>query len=305
MGEIKWFIGIRVIRDRGQRKLWLCQDSYIDRIATRFTTTPGIARYRSPLPVDDLTQYVREDPASPEEIFAYQQRVGSALYAACLTRPDVARATAHLAEFSTSPHETHISAINRVIAYLKKTQTFAIEYSAPAPGRPVFEAFSDSAFADDSNTRRSSAGFLITLFGGPIDWKSYKQRSVTTSTTEAELHGLTEAAREVYYWKRIFRDLGLCLHHDVTAGCDNLQTIRLLTTETPKLVTKLRHVDIKRHWLRQEIQAGHLKICWIPTNEMPADGLTKALSIQQHEKFVKQLGLIALETVDINMDQVE
>jgi len=78
----------------------------------------------------------------------------------------------------------------------------------------------DSAFADDSITRRSSADYLITLFGGLIDWKSYKQRSMTTSTTEVELHTLTEAAREVYHWKRIFRDLGLCLDHDITTGCD-------------------------------------------------------------------------------------
>jgi hypothetical protein len=201
--------------------------------------------------MDDLTQYKRESPARPEEIFGFQHRVGSVQYPACLTRPDVSRETAHIAEFLTSLHEAHLNAINCVIAYLEKTKTLAIEYSAPtSPGRPVFEAFSDAAFADDPNTRRSSAGYLITLFGGPIDWKSYKQRSVATSTTEVELHSLTEAAREVYYWKRIFRDLGLCLHHDVTTGCDNLQTIRLLTTETPRLITKLRHVDIKRHWLR-------------------------------------------------------
>ena len=307
MGEVKWFIGIRVIRDRSQRKLWLCQDSYIDRVASRFST-PSHTRYRSPLPVEDLTQYVREsdDPASTSAIFGYQQRVGSVLYPACLTRPDVAFSASHLAEFSANPHEAHINAIDRVIAYLVKSKTLAIEYSAPSSaGQPVFEVFSDSAFADDSITRRSSAGFLITLFGGPIDWKSYKQRSVTTSTTEAELHALTEAARVVYYWKRIFQDLDFCLNHDITTGCDNLQTIRLLTTETPKLITKLRHVDIKRHWLRQEVQAGRLKVCWIPTNEMPADGLTKALSIQQHDKFVKQLGLVPLENIDINLEHME
>ena len=54
MGEIKWFIGIRVIRSREQRKVWLCQDAYIDRIAARFRTLPGKAKYRSPLPMVDL-----------------------------------------------------------------------------------------------------------------------------------------------------------------------------------------------------------------------------------------------------------
>ncbi len=308
MGEIKWFIGIRVIRSREQRKVWLCQDAYIDRIAARFRTLPGKAKYRSPLPMVDLRQYARspENPASPEAIFAYQQRVGSALYAACLTRPDAARTTSHLAEFSTNPDEAHAASADRAIGYLQNTKTLAIQYSAPTDlSQPVFEAYSDSAFADDEISRRSSSGYLIRLFGGPIDWKAYKQRSVATSTTEAELHALTEAVKEIYYWQRIFRDIGLCLGHAVTTACDNQQTIRLLTSTTPRLVTKLRHVDIKHHWLRQEIQAQRIKVYWVPTSEMKADGLTKALSIQQHERFVKQLGLVPLEMLDGDDEQMD
>lgn len=59
-----------------------------------------------------------------------------------------------------------------------------------------------------------------------------------------------------------------------------------------KFATKLRHVDIHRHWLRQEVQAKRLRITWVPTAEMPADGLTKALPRQKHEVFIKQLGLV-------------
>ena len=169
----------------------------------------------------DLRQYARspENPASPEAIFAYQQRVGSALYAACLTRPDAARTTSHLTEFSTNPDKAHAASADRAIGYLQNTKTLAIQYSAPTDlSQPVFEAYSDSAFADDEISRRSSSGYLIRLFGGPIDWKAYKQRSVATSTTEAELHALTEAVKEIYYWQRIFRDIGLCLQHDVAAA---------------------------------------------------------------------------------------
>jgi hypothetical protein len=59
-----------------------------------------------------------------------------------------------------------------------------------------------------------------------------------------------------------------------------------------KLATKLRHIDIHKHWLRQEVQAKRLRVNWIPTAEMPADGLTKALPRQKHEIFVRQLGLV-------------
>ena len=65
-----------------------------------------------------------------------------------------------------------------------------------------------------------------------------------------------------------------------------------MITATPQFSTKLRHVDISKNWLRQEVQAGCLSIEWIPTATMPADGLTKALSRQKQERFIQQLGLV-------------
>jgi len=59
--------------------------------------------------------------------------------------------------------------------------------------------------------------------------------------------------------------------------------------QTPKLVTKLRHVDIHQHWLREQVQDGQIKVEWVKTTDMPADGLTKALPRQSHENFVRQL----------------
>ena len=65
-----------------------------------------------------------------------------------------------------------------------------------------------------------------------------------------------------------------------------------MTKDAPKLVTKLRHIDVTQHWLRQEVQAGKIKIEWTSTNDMAADGLTKALPRQKHEHFVNQLNIV-------------
>ena len=94
---------------------------------------------------------------------------------------------------------------------------------------------------------------------------------------------------------RIFRALMAIAAYfdlDYSINCDNLQTIRLMLKETPRLVTKLKHIDIHQHWLRQEIATGGLNIQWISTDSMPADGFTKALPRQKHEAFVRQLGLV-------------
>ena len=62
--------------------------------------------------------------------------------------------------------------------------------------------------------------------------------------------------------------------------------------DSPKLVTKLKHIDIHQHWLRQEVANGNINIKWVSMNNMVANGLTKALPSQKHAKFMKQLNLV-------------
>jgi hypothetical protein len=70
-----------------------------------------------------------------------------------------------------------------------------------------------------------------------------------------------------------------------------MQTVCLLRQDTPKLDTKLQHINVHQHWLRQEVQDKKINIQWVPTAKMPADGLTKILPYQKHEAWVKQLNL--------------
>ncbi len=167
----------------------------------------------------------------------------------------------------------------------------SIEFSAN-PTKLVFTCASDAAFADSFLSHHSTEGYLFCLFGGPIDWRSTKQKTVTTFSTEAELLAMTHTAKELAWWKRFFKLLQPDSGHDLRIYSDNLQSIQILTTTTPQFFTKLKHVDISKNWLRQEVQAGHLSIEWIPTTTMPADGLRKALSRQKQERFIQQLGLI-------------
>jgi hypothetical protein len=91
--------------------------------------------------------------------------------------------------------------------------------------------------------------------------------------------------------ERLFEAIQFNPGHEIAIKCDNKQTIRLVTAQVPHLVTKLKHIDIQHYWLRQEVSKT-IQIEWVPTAEMPADGLTKALPHQKHEIFIKQLGLV-------------
>jgi hypothetical protein len=148
---------------------------------------------------------------------------------------------------------------------------------------------SDASFADDIEDRKSSQGCVIKPFGGPIVWKDSKQNTLTTSTTEEEF--LEHTAKG----NRLFRDVALDLGDPIKLYCDNQQTIRLVVGENERITTKLRHVDIQNMWLRQEFKKGQFSVAYLPTNDMPADGLTKPLPRQRFEQFVRLLGLVDLE----------
>lgn len=108
-----------------------------------------------------------------------KQKVDSLLHVTALTRPDAAKATTKLSGF-LSPR--HIKAVDRAISYLYETKNFRS---------------SDAAFSDNQD-RKSSDGYLFSLFGGPIDWKAGRQKTVTTSNTEAAagLLGLTQVVNK-------------------------------------------------------------------------------------------------------------
>jgi len=89
------------------------------------------------------------------------------------------------------------------------------------------------------------------LFGGPIDWRAAKQKTVTTSTTEAELLALSHTTKDYLWWKRLLSSLELDLEEagDEPVLCDNKQTVQVLQKDHPVFKTKLKHVDIQNHWL--------------------------------------------------------
>ena len=94
IGNAKHFLGIRIIRNQEERKLWLSQDSYIGKLAEKFNIKLDKIP-KTPLPLGvDWSPW--DGTATLDEISAYQQRVGSLGFSACATRPDISKAVSHL-----------------------------------------------------------------------------------------------------------------------------------------------------------------------------------------------------------------
>ncbi|TMC14027.1 MAG: Ty1/Copia family ribonuclease HI [Chloroflexi bacterium] len=291
LGELKWFLGMHIFRDRSKKSLWLSQSSYIEKVANEFIPDldPSRCPY-TPIAEEELLPLPAEDEVKDPDRTLYQRKIGSILYAAISTRPDIAFAAARLSRFNQRPSKIHQAAADRLILYLYRTRHLCIQYGRQSTATSLVCA-SDASFADNTMDRKSSQGYIMKLFGGPVAWRANKQDTVTTSSTEAEFLALSQTAKETIYLSRLLKALSLELDEPLTIECDNRQTIRLLVEESVKLQTKLRHVDIHSHWLRQEVQRGTIAITWQETKKMVADGLTKALGKALFQRFTEMVGL--------------
>jgi hypothetical protein len=295
LGDMQFFLGIRIIRDRSVRRTWLCQDLYIEKIAHKFGLTLPAEGARGAMPSTPLeADPARNDLDTNEaRVNGFQQKVGSIVYPAAITRPDIMTAASKLAAHMHNPSEKHVEDADRCIRYLYDTRHLAIQFIGESD---EFECYSDASFATDPIDRKSTHGHIMMLFGGPIMWKTGKQRSLATSSTHAELNGLSATSKELYGAARLFEELELDLEQDLAVFCDNLQTIRLLTAETIQLQTQLKHIDVHRHWLRQEVQAARLQVKWCRSADMKADGLTKVLPKGKFMLWIEQLGLVDISS---------
>jgi hypothetical protein len=172
---------MEILRDLPLGHIWLGQKAYIEKIAN---LADHRRIYSTPISSNELLP--NQKHASPAKIQNYQRKIGSLLFAAISTRPNIAFATSRLARFLNNPSSAHHKAANRALMYLYNTRQLFLRFG----GQDNLVVASDASFADNSIDRKSSQVFAMKLFGGLIGWRANKQDTVITSTIEAELLAL-------------------------------------------------------------------------------------------------------------------
>lgn len=214
--------------------------------------------------------------------------VGGLLYIAMATRPDIAYAVGVVSRYSSKPTEAHLTAIKRILRYLKGTINLALKYS-DEPDSLI--GYSDADWAGNLD---STTGNLFLLGGGAVSWLSKKQPVVALSTSEAEYVALSSAAQEAVWLRRMLTELGASPECVILME-DNQSAIAL--AKNPVSHARTKHIDIRYHYVREVIQSGTVDVQYCPTAEMNADLLTTPLPIGPFEKLRVALGMDILPTV--------
>lgn len=217
----------------------------------------------------------------------YQQLVGSLLYIAQGTRPDIAWAVNNVSKFNKNPGQAHWIAAKRILRYLKGTANAKLRFTRE--GSSTFVGFCDSDYAGDSEDRRSCSGYSFLMQGGSISWCSKKQQTVALSTTEAEYMALSTTVQEALWLRQFFNEFG-AENHGTIINCDNRSALDLASSNGYHARTK--HIDVRHHFLRQHVESQEIVLNHVGTNDMVADVLTKPLFAEKHLACSKGLGII-------------
>ena len=295
LGESRFMLGMRITRDRAARTITLDQELYVTKALEKFglaqctpTRTPGASTHD-----DDRHTTMTKEMDQPTDLKTFQEKVGTLLYAAISTRPDIAYAVNRLTQRMTAPRVYDTRACDRVFRYLAGTRTLGLLYgrqrdeAKTRTKRVAIDAYADSDWASDKVDRKSVTGWIARLNGDPVSWASKKQKVVSQSTCEAELYAEAAAINETKWLGGLLSEIGMAPTEVPVIYGDN-QSAQALSKNGIKS-ERTKHIAIKYAFIHDEVEQGRVKLQWIPTTEQLADVLTKALPRPQHESLRRQL----------------
>jgi hypothetical protein len=288
LGDIKYYLGMEIKRDRTRRTITLNQRAYIEKILDKY----GYSRHGRIVKTPMITGQ-RLEPfdgiASEESKQEFAAQLGSVMYAMTTTRLDIAFAVSSLAQHTKNPGPEHWKALQRVFFYLRSTIDYCITLGGVG-NQIELAGYTDASFAEDPSTRRSTGAFIFTLNGGPISWTSKRQPTVALSTTEAEYMALCQAIREASWLRQLLTELGAYQGNGpIKVHVDNKSAIAL--GKNPEFHKRSKHIDVQYHYVQEQVQNGRIITPYLPTAHMIADGLTKALSPELHQRLVSHCKL--------------
>ena len=284
LGEAETYLGINITRDRENKTLKIDQERMIKEIVAKFGQEDAKTR-ATPL---STSIKLAKDEGEPLDTacYPYAQLVGSLMYLAVCTRPDISYAVGALARYMAKPTLVHWKEAIGVVRYLAGTTDYGITFGMRDD---KLIGYCDADYATDTDTRRSTSGYVFTLYGGAITWQSKRQPTVAASTTEAEYMAAAAAVKEALWLRQLFKDFGLETGV-VTIMADNQAAINILKNPISSLRSK--HIDVVHHFARERVMRKEIEFKYIPTFEQVADVLTKALPDTKHTKCLKGMGMM-------------
>ena len=283
LGKLRYFLGIDFKQEDGVVKM--SQERYVSKILDRFGMQDCKARET---PCEPKLEYT-EDAEKMKDPRKYREAVGSLIYLSTCTRPDITFVVSKLSQHFAEPTVEHWNTIKQVFRYLKGTTEQGLCFRRNDTEKLGLRVYCDADWASDSADRRSTSGYCVSLNEGSslISWKTRKQRTVALSTCEAEYMSLASAVQECIYLEQLLKGVDTYQYAQTKLYEDNQGAIAL--AKNPVNRQRSKHIDIKYHFIRENVNNGKFILEYCPTEQMIADVLTKPATKLKLKRFARNM----------------
>jgi hypothetical protein len=215
--------------------------------------------------------------------------IRSLLYLASVTRSDILFDVSKLSQFTSNSGDDHWHELERVKHYLVGTMDYRIHYFGyPA----VLEGYRDANWISDMDELYAMSGYVFTLGGVAVSWRSCKQTILTRSTIDAELAALDTAIVEADWLREFLMDLPIVEKplSTILMNCDN-QTVIAKVDSSKDNMKSSRHI---KKWIKSVRKMRNVRVItldYIHTEKNLADLFTNGLSRNVIDAASKEMGL--------------
>ncbi|CAM8953744.1 unnamed protein product [Rhodiola kirilowii] len=277
MGIAQRILGVRIVRDRSKRLMFLSQTDYLDKVLDKFqlkNANPSIVPLGRHLKLfkSDCPQTDFEKQKMSKVL--YDVDVGSIMYAMLCTRPDFSFGVSVLSIFMSNPGDKHWTAMKYMLKYISGIKNLRLIYGSHAPKTELY-GYVDSDYASNKDNRKSTTGWFFTWAGNCISWTSKLQPIVALFSTEAEYIAAKEASKEAIWLKGILKEIDKYAYMPIIF-MDSQRALCLC--KDPVYHERSKHIDVRYHFIRDMIESKEFEIRKILGDKTPADFGTKIVT---------------------------
>ncbi|XP_070026701.1 intracellular protein transport protein USO1-like [Nicotiana sylvestris] len=256
MGELNFFLGLQI--KQSPNGTMIHKQKYTKELIKKFKMEDS---KEIDIPIATATKLDVDEPGSSVDQKLYRGMIGSLLYLTT-SRPDIVFSVGICARFQAIPKESHLTAIKRILRYLKGTTDL-----------------------------KSTSGMTHFLGSCLVSWATKKQNSVALSTAKAEYVVAASCCAQLLWIKQQLVDFGIQVRC-IPIFCDNTSVISM--TKNSVHYKRTKHIDVRHHFLRDNYEKGLISIKFCAIDKQIADIFTKALSKENFERNRLELGMIKI-----------
>jgi hypothetical protein len=308
LGDAEWLLNMRIARCPSSGSITLDQQAYTEQLLANVGGFEQCRTVSTPSAQEELSSSMAPSSAEERRTMAtvpYRTVVGALNYLAHSTRPDIAHAVQQVSQYSQDPGAKHWAAVKQILRYLAGTCALGLRFAASSSGsagqlsQPLV-SYVDASHGTCADSMRSTTGWVLGLGEGNwIDWCTRKQTVVALSSCEAEYMALAAAAQGVLWARQFMEEVARVAQQpqQLTDSAarpstllmqgDNKSAIAMAVNNSAHAGS--RHIRLRYHFIREQVEDGSLTLQWVPTGRQLADVLTKPLHGQAFRQWRDRL----------------